>query len=50
MKSTIIKLAGMTLLVHGLTRNWTDWQGVLYGVTAGVFLKTVLDSYNEMER
>ncbi len=49
MKSTIIKLTAATLLIQALTRNWTDWQGVLYGITAGVFLKIVLDK-NRTER
>ena len=50
MKSTSIKLAAATLIVQGLTRNWTDWQGIIYGITAGVVLKIILDKYDEMER
>ena len=38
MESTIFKIIGVVLIAQAVSRDWNDWQGVIFGAAVGAYL------------
>lgn len=34
----MFKIIGLVLLGQAITRDWSDWQGVIFGAAVGAYL------------